>query len=115
LFHEQGWGTAEHCTLYILSAVVLNLAADYHSVKNPPELKTNENSTQKNKKNKNMLTLEPKTFQDKHLCLLLLSKIDGNAVAHSILPISKLVRKQGPLILKISATSFSDIFESNQY
>ena len=47
-----------------------------------------------------VLKLEPKRFQAKHLCLLCLSKNDGSAVAHSILPVSKLVRKQGPLKIK---------------
>ena len=57
----------------------------------------------KNKKNKNKkmgLTLDPKTFQAKHLCLLCLSKNNRNAVAHSILPVSELDRKQRPLKIK---------------
>ena len=53
-----------------------------------------------------VLKLEPKRFQAKHLCLLCLSKNDGSAIAHSILPVSKLV----PLKYKNSATSFSVIF-----
>ena len=46
------------------------------------------------------------------LNISLLSKNDGNAVARTILLKSKIVRKQGPLQIKI--TSFSDIFRSEQ-
>ena len=61
-----------------------------------------------------MLTSEPKKFQAKQLCLLCLCKNDGNAVARSILLVPKIVRKQGPIKLKIKATSFSDIFDPSK-
>ena len=44
-----------------------------------------------------VLTSEPKTFQARQLCLLCQCKNDGNAVARSILLVSKIVRKHGPL------------------
>ena len=43
---------------------------------------------------------ETKTFQARQLCLLCGCKNDGNAVARSILLISKVVRKQSPLKIK---------------
>ena len=43
---------------------------------------------------------ETKTFPARQLCLLCGCKNDGNAVARSILIVSKIVRKQGPLKIK---------------
>jgi hypothetical protein len=43
---------------------------------------------------------ETKTFQARQLCLLCGCKNDGNAVARSIMLVSNIVRKQGPLKIK---------------
>ena len=61
---------------------------------------------------KMMFIPETKTFQARQLCLLCVCKNDGNAVAHSILLVSKIVRKQGPLKInkRICTISSSGIF-----
>jgi hypothetical protein len=50
------------------------------------------------------------TVQQSVYTLLCLFESDGNAVARSILLVPKIIRKKGPLKIKINATSFSYIF-----
>ena len=69
------------------------LAKTAPSVKVPPELKTN------GEKRRWCSHWSQKHFKP-NIYVYSVCKIDGNAVAHSILPVSKLVRKQDPLKIK---------------
>ena len=79
-----------HCTYGQL--FVLHCASNYHSDKDSPLLLKFLQ--------KMVFIPETKTFPARQLCLLCGCKNDGNAVARSILLVSKIVRKQGPLKIK---------------
>jgi hypothetical protein len=110
---KRVWAKLSSTTLYIWSARCTPLCIQLPFSRRqippdevPPELKFNENSKVKMRARvfvavvKMVFFPETKTFQAKQLCLLCGCKNDGNAVARSILLVSQIVRKIGPIKMK---------------